>query len=220
MSKHLRRELNNLKDKIITLSSLVQENLKQAIKSLSERDFELASQILTKDMEIDEMEIEVEEVCLKILALYHPVAVDLRYIIAVLKLNNDLERIGDLTMNITLQILKVIKCNDVKIPFNYIEMSDKALVMLENAITAMLKKSSKLAKQVCIADDEVDKLHYKLIDLVKNCIARDPENSELYLSMLAISYSLERIADHATNIAEDIIYMLEGDIIRHRMPKL
>jgi len=215
MTRHLQREVTKLKKKALKLGKVVQETLDEAIKSVKERDVELAERVIARDIEIDRMEVDTEEECLKLLALHQPVAIDLRFIIAVLKMNNDLERIGDLAVNIAEQTQSLSEKKRVKAPFDYDAMTAKVQTMLKLAMEAMVNMDVDLANQVCAADDEVDAIHHNMYPKVQTVIAAHPEQAELLIRYLSVSRYLERIADHATNIAEDVIYMVDGEISRH-----
>ncbi|MEA1996458.1 MAG: phosphate signaling complex protein PhoU [Gemmatimonadota bacterium] len=216
MSLHLQKEVEKLKKKMLFVSALVEENVNRAVIAVQERDEELAGKAIDADIEIDDMEIEVEEDCLKILALHQPVAVDLRFIVAVMKINNDLERIGDLAANIAerAEFLATKRLNDI--PFDFTGMSGKAQEMLRKSLDALVNMDSGLAREVLPLDDEVDSMNREMFELVKESVRSRKGDIELLLNLLMISRHLERIADHATNIAEDVIYMVEGEIVRHK----
>ena len=161
------------------------------------------------------MEIDVEEEGLKILALYQPVATDLRYIIAVIKLNSDLERIGDLTTNIAGTIAGFVESPNVIISDKIFEMADLAEQMVRDAISALIEMDKDIAAQVCDTDEQVDDLHREMMGYVQDKILNDMENIHSYMLQMAVSRYLERIADHATNIAEDVMYLVSGKIQRH-----
>jgi phosphate transport system protein len=216
MSKHLHREIEKLKKLLLYLSAFVEESAKKAVRALEERDVELASKVIETDEEIDQMEVEVEEECLKILALHQPVAIDLRFIIAVLKINNDLERIGDLAVNIAERAHYLATHEKVLIPFDFEGMADKALAMLRKSLDALVRMNPDLAREVCASDNGVDALNRQMYDQVQEGIRKQPDQLERLIHLLSASRHLERIADLATNIAEDVIYMITGDIIRHR----
>lgn len=220
MSKHLLRELENLKKKIFELCAMVEENLTNAIKSIVDGDEALAEKVMNYDTQIDTMEIEVEEECLKVLALYQPVAIDLRFIVAALKINSDIERVGDLAVNIAERGFRIfkVKKGEYKLDFDFEEMCYKAMDMVKKSLDAFIAFDSKLSYEVLAADDDVDALNRKMFGIFKEEVKRDPEKIELMLQYLSISRHLERIGDHATNIAEDVIYLAEGDIIRHKKP--
>jgi phosphate transport system protein len=216
MSKHLQREVENLKKKLLQLSTIVEERVVRAVRSVEKKDEPMAARVMEDDETIDTMEIDVEEECLKVLALHQPVAVDLRFIIAVLKINNDLERIGDLAVNIAERSLVLAGRPAFTFSSKFIVMCDKATFMLKKCIDSFIEMDALRAQEVCAADDEVDALYREMYDKIKTGINQDPEKLDEYLQVLSISRHLERIADHATNIAEDVIYMIEGDIVRHR----
>jgi phosphate transport system protein len=215
MAQHLQREIDRLKRKILALGALVEEDLRQAVKALGERDDKLARRVVETDIEIDNMEVEVEEDCLKVLALHQPVAIDLRFIIAVLKINNDLERIGDLSANIAERAASIAKQERVESPYDFPEMSQKVQAMLHTALDSLVNLDAKLARQVLAADDEVDAINRSMYERVQQRIRQNPDKMDTLIQMLAVSRNLERIADHTTNIAEDVIYMIDGEIIRH-----
>ncbi len=216
MSRHLQREIEKLKKHILALSALIEESLHKAIKSLLERDEKLAQQVIKGDKDIDQMEIDVEEECLKILALHQPVAIDLRFIVAILKINNDLERIGDLAVNIAERVVFLSTKEPVTITFDFPRMVEIAKSMLKQSIDALVNMDTVLAEQVCASDDEIDSLNREMYRQIQDAIRKYPERMECLIHLLAVSRHLERIADHATNIAEDVIYMVEGEIIRHK----
>lgn len=215
VAKIFERELEKLKKKIFELCAMVEENFKDAIKSIVERDENLAQKVVDEDDRIDKMEVEVEEDCLKLLALHQPVAVDLRFLISALKINNDLERIGDLAVNVVERGFQIFKSDPIVLEINFNEMFTKSMAMVKKSIDAFIHYDSALAKEVCILDDEVDAFHRKMFDIFKDKVKKNQEQTSLMLHYLSISRHLERVGDHATNIAEDVIYMVDGDIIRH-----
>lgn len=217
MTRHLQVEIEKLKKKILSLSAMVEERMHMAVKSIAERNSELALKVKDSDWEIDQMEVEVEEDCLKILALHQPVAVDLRFLIAVLKINNDLERIGDLAVSLARQSISLAARPRVAIPFDFPRMAEISEGMVKSAIDALVHLDPEIASEVCRRDDQIDILHRDMYAKVAGGMRANPGDIETYIHMLAVSRYLERIADHATNIAEDVIYMVEGIITRHRM---
>ncbi|MEW6052108.1 MAG: phosphate signaling complex protein PhoU [Candidatus Zixiibacteriota bacterium] len=217
MSVHLRKEIDRLKKQILTLSAAVEESVQKAVKAMAERDDRLAQRVIDQDIDIDEMEVEVEEECLKILALHQPVAIDLRFIIAVLKINNDLERIGDLAVNIAERALFLSRQEPVPMPFDFPTMSALAQSMLHRSLDALVNMNSTLASEVCLADDDLDAMNREMYSRVHDGILANPDRIDCFIQLLATSRQLERIGDHATNIAQDVIYMIEGKIVRHRM---
>ncbi|MEA2063093.1 MAG: phosphate signaling complex protein PhoU [Gemmatimonadota bacterium] len=216
MSLHLQKEVEKLKRKILSVSALVEESVYRAAIAVQEQDAALAEKVIEADFEIDQMEIEVEEDCLKILALHQPVAADLRFIVAVMKINNDLERIGDLAANIAERAVFTATQRKKDIPFDFTTMAAKAQLMLRKSLDALVNMDTAQAREVLPLDDEVDTINRQMFELVKKNVRKRKEDIELLLHLLMISRHLERIADHATNIAEDVIYMAEGEIVRHK----
>lgn len=216
MSLHLQREIEDLKKRVLSLSALAEESVQKAVSSLSSKDAALAHEVIAEDSVIDRMEVEVEEECLKILALHQPVATDLRFIVAVLKINNDLERIGDLSVNIAERALFLHTVESVPAPFDFPGMARKAQSMLSRALDSLVNLDAQAARQVCVDDDEVDEINRTMYRQVQEGIEQYPDWIDCYIHLLGVSRHLERIADHATNIAEDVIYMIEGEIVRHR----
>jgi len=217
MSKHLEREVERLKKRILSLSAFVEENVRKAVWSIAERKVELAREVIESDVEVDKQEIEVEEECLKILALHQPVAIDLRFIVAVLKINNDLERVGDLAVNIAKRAVFLTTQEQVDVPSDFLRMSQKAQLMLHQSLDSLVNLDAQLAREVCAADDEVDEMNRQMHGQIQEGIRNHPEQVASLIHLLGASRRLERIADHATNIAEDVIYMIEGEIVRHRV---
>lgn len=216
MSRHLQREIGRLKRQILAISAVVEESVHKAVKTLQERDEELARSVIETDLEIDQMEVYMEEECLKILALHQPVGSDLRLIVAILKINNDLERIGDLAVNIAERAAFLATHEKIDLPLDFPLMAEKAKAMLRRSLDALVERNADLAHRVCAADDEVDAINREAYTRVEEAIRRHPEQTESLIQLLSASRHLERIADHATNIAEDVLYMMEGEIVRHK----
>lgn len=215
MQVRLQREIEKLKKQILTLGATVEERVHMAVQAINDRDASLAQRVIDGDAQIDEMEVELEEECLKILALHQPVAIDLRFLIAVLKINNDLERIGDLAMNISERALSITTQNNVEEPFNFPVMSKKVKMMLKKSLDSLVNMDSGMARDVSAMDDEVDEIHRQMYDRIRVSLQENPEKSDVLIGLLSVSRHLERIGDLATNIAEDVIYMIEGQIVRH-----
>ena len=215
MRLHLHRSLEALEKQLRGLSSLVEGNLSQAIRSLVGRDPELAQIVVARDQEIDQMEVQIEEMCLQVLALHQPVAGDLRLVAAIIKINTDLERIGDLTVNIAQRARFLSRKPKLTFPFDVVDMAEKARAMLRDSLEALIDGDSERAKRVLEADDEVDALHRQMHRVVQEQVRTHPAESAIFLQYLSIGRYLERIADHATNIAEDVIYVVDGEIVRH-----
>jgi phosphate transport system protein len=215
MPMHLHREIDLLKKKVLHLAAVVEENVFRAVRSIEERDVKLAKKVIQVDYEIDRMEVEVEEDCLKILALNQPVAIDLRFIIAMLKLDNDLERIGDLAVNIAERASYLALNPPAAVEFEYHEMMKKTEAMLRKSLDSLINMNIELAREVCAADDEVDEMERQIVLQVQEAIRKHPDQVDRLLHHMFVARHLERIADHATNIAEDVIYMVGGEIVRH-----
>jgi phosphate transport system protein len=216
MSMHLKREIENLKKKILSLSAMVEESVRQAVESIEKQNARLAVKVIDADINIDRTEVAVEEDCLKILALYQPVAIDLRFVVAVLKINDNLERIGDLAVNIAERAVFLAAKKRPNLQFDFSQMAEKVQLMLKESLDALVDMDAALARRVCVADDEVDALNREMYDRVKDGIRKQPENVGYLIHLLSISRHLERIADLATNIGEDVIYMVRGEIVRHK----
>ncbi|NNJ69852.1 MAG: phosphate signaling complex protein PhoU [Kiritimatiellales bacterium] len=216
MAKHLEKELDRLKKLIYALSAHVAENLELAVKSLQDNDVEQAEQVIALDLAIDDMEIEVEEECLKALALYQPVAIDLRFIVAVMKLNNDLERIGDLAADIAKNGIAINAAPKPKVPLDLNQMCYLAKAIVHKSLDALVNIDPYLAREVIKDDEAIDNLKAEMKAEIVAALQREPEHAETLMTLLAVTHRLERIGDHATNIAEDVIYMVEADIVRHQ----
>ena len=215
MQYRLQREIAKLKKSILTLGAIVEERVHMAVQALSDRDEKLAREVIDGDLQIDEMEVDLEEECLKLLALHQPVATDLRFIIAVLKINSTLERIGDLAVNIGERAVFVATHERIDIPFDFPAMSKKVKCMLKMSLDSLVNMNSHSALEVCKMDDEVDAINRQMYVQVRDGICSHPDHLELLTHLLSTSRHLERIGDLATNIAEDVIYMIDGRIIRH-----
>lgn len=209
------REIEKLKKQILEMSAQVEESVILAVKSLQTRDEALANQVIQGDFDVDATEVEVEEEALKILALHQPVATDLRFLTAVLKINNDLERIGDLAGNIAKRAVKLCKEPEVLFPEPMIDAGTHARDMVRDSLNAFVGLDAGLARSVCAADDREDDLCRDVRRFVETQITDHPEHLRRYIDMLLASRNIERIGDHATNIAEDVIYLVEGNIVRH-----
>lgn len=217
MPKILQREIEKLKKMILAVGAAVEESVNKSVVAIHELDERLAQKVVDNDAQIDQMEIDVEEECLKILALHQPVAIDLRFIVAVLKINNDLERIGDLAVNISERAASLARTDRIQYPADILEdMVMKVKVMLKKSLDSLVNLDAALAREVCASDDAVDDLNRKMFQVIGDKITEKPQAASALIQLLTVSRSLERIADHTTNIAQDVIYMLEGEIVRHK----
>jgi phosphate transport system protein len=213
--RHFHRELERIKKKILSLGAMVEERVHMANEAVASYDSDIANKIINSDHEIDEMEVEMEEECLKILALHQPVAVDLRFLVAVIKINNDLERIGDQAVNIAQRVKTIAKQDKHDFFFDYSVMAEKAEAMLRKSLDALVNLDIDLAVKVLQLDDEVDRIKDEAYDRIKEAMKESRDRLGYLINLLLISRHLERLADHATNIAEEVIYLIEGDIVRH-----
>jgi len=216
MTTHLHREIENLKKRILYMGAEIEELVRKAVDALTARKVKLALEVIDHDEAIDHLEVEIEEECLKILALHQPVAIDLRYVIAVLKMNNDLERIGDLAVDIAERAVFLSERPPIDLRLDLKEMAEKTQAMLKHSLDALVNSDSNLARKVRGCDDEVDEMNRRMFGIVQDYIRQDPDHVAEAIHWLSASRHLERIADQATNIAEDVIYMVEGEIVRHQ----
>lgn len=216
MPRHLQREIEKLKRLLLTLCGIVEQSVSLATKSVSERDEQLANRVIDMDEDIDQLEVDIEEECLKILALHQPVAIDLRFVISVMKINNDLERVGDLAVNIAERTLFLASHIPIEQPYDLLEMATKSQLMLRLSLDALMNMDARLAHDVGLADDEVDAINRQMFVQIQDAIQRNPEHAQSLINYLSVSRNLERIADYATNIAEDVRYMITGEIVRHK----
>lgn len=216
MTRHFHNEIEKLKRKILNLAARVEKHLQMAVESVTENDMKLADEVVNLDAQIDAQEVEVEEDCLKILALHQPVAADLRYVIAVLKINNDLERIADMAVNIAKRSKTLARKPNIQIPIDIQQMLEISVQMVQDSVDALVSSDTQKARQVILDDDQVDQRHKQAFNTIMEQIKSSPEMTKYYISIINVSRNLERISDHATNIAEDVIYMIEGEIVRHQ----
>ncbi len=216
MPMHLQRDLDRLKKNVLEVGTFVEESFGRAITALNNRNRQLAEQVIAGDSEIDRREVELEEECLKILALHQPVAKDLRFVVAVLKMNNDLERMGDYTSNISERVTALASNPATPFPREIMTMADKVGTMVRRSLDSMVDSDVGLARAVCASDDEVDALHRQLYATIQANIRKDVSMLEWWIQLLSVIRYLERIADLATNVSQDVIYMVEGEVVRHK----
>lgn len=217
MSLHLQRDLDHLKKEILQLGTMVESAINNAILALIERRAELAESVFREEALINEKEVEIEEDCLKILALHQPVAGDLRFIVVVLKVNNDLERMGDFAKNVAKRAVYLSSKNPLAFPAAFIETMPKSIrTMVHDSLDALVKLDVELARSVIEMDNEVDEVNRQMYAEVQTQMEQDTSTIKRSIGLLSSSRYLERIADLATNIAEDVIFMVEGEVIRHQ----
>jgi len=216
MPVHLRRDLDRLKRKMLSFGAAVEENAQLAVAALRNFDGAIAQKVIARDDEINREEVEIEDECLKILALHQPVAVDLRYVITVLKINSDLERIADFSVNVAKRARTLSQQPAVPLPKELNEIAEKSVKMVKSALDCLVEQDVNRARAVCASDDIVDGLQRVLYDIVLAEIKKNPDNAAQWLQVFSTVRYFERIGDLATNIAEDVIYLVEGEVVRHK----
>ena len=220
MGKHLQRDLDRIKKELLTTGLMVEKALNDSIQSLVDRNPELARDVILGDRSIDQKENQIEEECLKVLALHHPVANDLRFVVAVLKVNNDLERMGDLAANIAERSIYLASHEPLQAVLNFHHMADGVQAMVSKSLDALIKMDTKLAQIVLTLDDGIDDLNREMYSNLQDIMRQSPEFIDRAVQTLSVSRYLERIADLSTNIAEDVVFMVDGELIRHQVGKL
>lgn len=217
MPVHLDRDLKTLKKNILNLGGKVEDAIKKAINALVDRRPELADEVVNGDSEIDSDEVEIEEKCMKVLALHQPVASDLRFIITALKVNSVLERMGDQAANIALRARFLSDEDPIDIPIDLTDMVDQVKKMVEKSLESLVNQDPELAREVSDMDDEVNDAHQRMFQGIQELMADKPETIERAIHTLLVSRYLERIGDLTKNIAEDVIFLSEGKVLRHQL---
>lgn len=215
MAGNLPRALHGLKQQLLFLSSTVEEAIAKVVTALMNRDPQLAREVVAADSEIDNLEIAVEAECEKLLALYQPVAGDLRFIVATLKINNDLERMGDLAKKIGKNVVYLCGVAPVPGTIDFREIAERARRMVKHCMDAFVNGDAELARQVMAEDDAVDELKDGIYETLRELIRNNPQQLEALLKLYSVARNIERLGDMATHVAEEVIYMVEGDIVRH-----
>ena len=217
MSSHLQRDLEYLKKGLAIMASMVEDATNRALLALADRRTELAEEVMRGDDRVDRTEVRIEEECLKVLALHQPVAADLRFIITALKVNNDLERIGDLAVNIAERAAYLSRQSPLRVSLDFPRMAEGVRIMVRESLDALVNRNTDLARKVLGKDDEIDAINREMYVALQELMHKDPDTIERAVHLLSVSRHLERIADLATNIAQDVVYMVEGEVIRHRV---
>jgi phosphate transport system protein len=208
-------ELTQLNKKLLKLSSMVEERVRIATQVIETKDQKAIQALIVSDYEVDDMEVEIEEDCLKILALHQPVASDLRFLIAVIKINNEMERIADIAVNIAKRVDNISKFkHQAAISYDFSTMSERVISMLRKSIDALVNSNSILAKTIFLDDDIVDKCRNRCYEDIKERIKKDPDHPGYHINTYLLARHLERIGDRAVNIAEEVVYLVEGTITR------
>ena len=219
MERQFDEELKNLQEKLLEMASLAQDSITTAIKSLGERNEEYANKVLEQEKKINLLDIEIDELCMKLFALRQPMASDLRLITASLRISSELERIGDQSVNIIDRTLELLKVPILKPLIDIPRMASLAESMVRDSITAFINRDDALARNVCGRDDEVDKLNDQIFRELLTYMMQDHTSIKRAVDLILIGRHLERIADHATNISEDVIYFVLGKTIKHHCEK-
>ncbi len=216
MTRHLQRDMERIQREILSLSSLVEEMIDKATVALHQRNDQLAREVVAADTQVDQREVQLEEECLKLLALHQPVAVDLRRVASVLKINNDLERIADLAVNVAERVCSLSTFPDFPVPDDVRLMAQLAKRMVRGALDAFVQLDSRAARVVMRTDAELDALNVAVIEQLTAAMQQNPHLVPAGLHCFSAARHFERMGDHATNIAEDVIYLVEGEIVRHQ----
>jgi phosphate transport system protein len=215
MGKHLQRDLDQLSKDLLTMGARVEEATNKAINALTRKDRALAQEVVDGDPSINDQENMVEESALKILALHQPVAADLRFLITALKVNNDLERIADHAVSISERAQVLADLEAVPVPADFGKMVEVVQQMVRDSLNALVERDSLLARKVGAMDDEADRIHRLMYTEMQEVMRANPDHIEPAINTISATRHLERIADLATNIAEDVVFMVEGEILRH-----
>lgn len=215
MTLHFHREVDRLIDDLISFGEQIEDQLSESIGALMERDIEAAKRVIKNDADMDQIEVEMEEECLKLLALHQPLANDLRQIVSILKMNCDLERVGDHAVNIAERVLDLDALPPIDIPKIILAMSKQARLMLRISLLSFVESDQLLTRGVFEMDAEVDAFQKDIFRQQVKAIEKTPAEAEQRILLLSICKQLERIGDLASNIAEDVVYLMSGDIIRH-----
>lgn len=216
MSNHLQHQIEQLKRRVLNIGASVEEAIANAVYALEHRDEHLARRVIASDTEVDRMEVDLEEECLKILALYQPVAGDLRFVVGVLKMTNDLERMGDLAKNIAKRVLALNRSDPLPFSVDFRPIAAKSQEMVRLTLDALLNGDAALAQQVREQDDALDAMRREVHERVLAAVREHPDRTDTLLKLDSVAKHLERLGDMATNVAEDIIYMVQGNIVRHQ----
>ena len=217
MQRHLDVDVQRVKDELVRMAGLAEEAIGRAVKALVSRDAELARHVIASDDAINTLEIEIDDLCLRTMARYQPEAKDLRFLAMVLKINNDLERMGDQAVNIAERTVELLKEPLLKPLIDIPRMAEIAQRMVRESLDAFVQQKADLAQAVCRQDDVVDRLDDQIFRELLTYMMEDPKTITRSVQLILVSRHLERIADHATNIAEDVIYLVEGKTIKHHL---
>jgi phosphate transport system protein len=217
MQRHFHEELETLKQTLLAMGGLVEDQIRRVLRALVERDSDLAQEVIARDREVNSYDLEVDEKCVELLALHQPAAGDLRFITTAMKIATDLERIGDQAVNMGQRVLELNREPQLKPYIDLPRMAELAQSMVKESLDAFVARDTELARQVCGEDDAVDALKEQIFRELLTFMMEDPKTIPRAIRLILISRFLERVADHATNIAEMVIYMVESKMVRHTL---
>jgi phosphate transport system protein len=217
MQRHFHEELEALKQTLLAMGGLVEDQIRRVMKALLERDDAMAQEVIERDRQVNSYDVEVDEQCVSLLALYQPAAGDLRFITTAMKIVTDLERIGDQAVNIAQRVLELNREPQLKPYIDLPRMAEKAQRMVKESLDAFVARDTALARQVCGEDSEVDLLKEQIFRELLTFMMEDPRTIPRAIRLILISRFMERVADHATNIGEMVVYLVEGKMVRHTL---
>ncbi len=217
MQRHFHEELEALKQTLLAMGGLVEDQIRRVMRALTERDDTLAQEVIDRDQQVNAYDVEVDETCVNLLALHQPAAGDLRFITTAMKIVTDLERIGDQAVNIGQRALELNREPQLKPYIDLPRMAERAQAMVKESLDAFVTRDTELARRVCAADAEVDALKEQIFRELLTFMMEDARTIPRAIRLILISRFMERVADHATNIAEMVIYMVEGKMVRHTL---
>jgi phosphate transport system protein len=218
MHRHVDEELSDLKEELLRMGALVEEQIERAIRSLVDRDTDLASRVIERDKLVNRFDVEIDETCIRLLALQAPAARDLRFVTTAMKISTELERMSDLAENICERVIELNEEPQLKPYIDLPRMANRAMQMVREALDAFVRSDAALARKVCADDDFVDNLTHQLFRELLSFMLENPATITRAIRLTFIGKYIERIADHATNVSELVIYMVEGKIVRHMSP--
>ena len=217
MSRHFHEELEALKQTLLAMGGLVEDQIRHVMQALVDRDDALATEVIERDRQVNAYDVEVDEQCVELLALHQPAAGDLRFITTAMKIVTDLERIGDQAVNIGQRVIELNREPQLKPYIDLPRMAARAQAMVKESLDAFVARDTALARQVRAEDDEVDALKEQIFRELLTFMMEDPRSIPRAIRLILISRCMERVADHATNIAEMVIYLVEGKMVRHTL---
>ena len=217
MQRHFHEELEALKQTLLAMGGLVEDQIRRVMRALLERDDALAREVMERDRQVNTYDVEVDEQCVELLALNQPAAGDLRFITTAMKIVTDLERIGDQAVNIAQRVIELNREPQLKPYIDLPRMASRAQAMVKESLDAFVARDTELARRVCAADSEVDALKEQIFRELLTFMMEDPRAIPRAIRLILISRFMERVADHATNIAEMVVYLVEGKMVRHTL---